>query len=217
MLNHHTVPRSGHAGPEDIYFSPLKSVQRDDAGILSLHWWTGNEALKGREMPVFLEGSQLYALQEDACSLEAGQVQLCAVSGGLAILPAKYDTARGVILEAEVTVHASDAAISGAGLFVEGETVNEGTLLFAQSDGRLGVGRYDGYAFRPQDGKPYSFTPDEPARWRLLLRDAHVELYIDDEHIQCYTMDHMPGGRLGFAVEAGSATVSNVRVWEMSL
>ena len=49
LLNHHTVPRSGHAGPEDIYFSPLKSVQRDDAGILSLHWWTDNEALKARK------------------------------------------------------------------------------------------------------------------------------------------------------------------------
>ena len=192
-------------------------MQRDEAGILSLHWWTGNETLKGREMPVVLEGSQLYALQEDACSLEAGQAQLSAVTGGLAILPAKYDTARGVILEAEVTVHGSDAAMSGAGLFVEGDTVNEGTLLFAQSDGRAAVGRYDGYSFRPQDAKPYTFTADEPARWRLLLRDAHVELYINDEHIQCYTMDHQPGGRLGFAVEAGSASVSNVQAWEMSL
>lgn len=168
-------------------------------------------------MPVVLEGSQLYALQDDACSLEAGQARLGAETGGLAILPAKYDTARGVILEAEVTVHGSDAAMSGAGLFVEGETVSHGTLLFAQSDGRVAVGRYDGYSFKMQDAKPHPFTTDGPARWRLLLRDAHVELYIDDEHIQCYTMDHKPGGRLGFAVEAGGATVANIQAWEMSL
>ena len=89
--------------------------------------------------------------------------------------------------------------------------------MFAQSDGQVEVGRYDGYSFKPQDRKPYRQLADQPARWRLLLRDAHVELYINDEHIQCYTMDHQPGGRLGFAVEAGSATVSNVQAWEMSL
>jgi len=217
LLNHHTVPRSGHAGPEDIYFSPLKSVQSDDGGILSLHWWTGNEALKGKAMPVVLGDSELYGLQEDACTLAGGQARLSADTGGLAVLPVKYNTERGVILEAEVTPHSTDAALSGAGVFVEGETANKGTLLLAQSSGQVGVGRYDGYAFRPQDGKPYSYETDEAARWRLLVRDAHVELYIDDVHIQCYTMDHNSGGRLGFAVEAGSATISNVQAWEMSL
>ena len=217
LLNHHTVPRSGHAGPEDIYFSPLKSLQQDDAGILSLHWWPGNDALKGRELPVVLEGCQLYGLQDDACILSAGKAQIGAASGGLAILPVKYDTARGVILEAELTRHSSEALLKGAGTFIEGESVNEGTLLLAQSDGQVEVGRYDGYSFKPQDRKPYRQLADQPARWRLLLRDAHVELYINDEHIQCYTMDHQPGGRLGFAVEAGSATVSNVQAWEMSL
>ena len=217
LLNHHTVPRSGHAGPEDIYFSPLKSVQRDDAGILSLHWWTGNEALKGKEMPVVLGDSQLYGLQEDACTIAGGQARLSAHTGGLAVLPVQYNTASGVILEAEVTPHGTDAALSGVGVFVEGEIANQGTLLLAQSDGRVGVGRYDGYSFRPLDAKPYGCSAEQPARWRLLLRDAHVELYIDDVHIQCYTMDHKSGGRLGFAVEAGSATISNVQAWEMSL
>ena len=217
LLNHHTVPRSGHAGPDDIYFSPLKAVQRDDSGILTLHWWPGNEALKGNERPVVLEDCQLYGLQDNACSLTAGKAELSAASGGLATLPAKYDTARGVIIEADVTCRSSDALLHGAGLFVEGETGNQGTLLLAQSDGRVGVGRYDGYSFKPQDAKPFRFAADQPARWRLLLRDAHVELYIDDVHIQCYTMDHQPGGGLGFAVEAGRATVSNVKVWEMSL
>ena len=217
LLNHHTVPRSGHRGPDDIYFSPLKAVQRSEAGILSLHWWPGNEALKGTEKPVVLEGCELYGLQDDDCSLEAGRAQLRAAAGGLAILPVKYNTTRGVILEAELTVHGSEALLYGAGLFVEGEAAHGGTLLFAQSDGRAGVGRYDGYSFKPQDAKPYQLATERPARWRLLIRDAHVELYIDGELIQCYTMDHEPGGRLGFAVEAGSATIANVRAWEMSL
>ena len=132
-------------------------------------------------------------------------------------MPVQYNTARGVILEAEVRPHSSDSLLSGVGVFVEGESVNQGTLLLAQRDGHVGVGRYDGYSFRPLDRKPYSGSADQPARWRLLVRDAHVELYIDDVHIQCYTMDHTSGGRLGFAVEAGSATISNVQAWEMSL
>ncbi len=56
-----------------------------------------------------------------------------------------------------------------------------------------------------------------PSRWRLLLRTCHVELYVNDELIQCYTLSHAPGGRLGFAIEAGAATVGNVRTCEMSL
>ncbi len=217
LLNHHTVPRGGHRGVEDIYFSPLKAVRRDEAGILSLRWWAGNEALKGRQQPLVLEGCELYGLQGDACSLESSTLRLTAAAGGLAILPVQYNTARGVILEADLTLHGSEGPLYGTGLFVEGEAGNRGTLFLAQSDGRVSVGPYDGYAFKPEDAKPYRFSADEPARWRLLLRAAHVELYIDDELIQCYTMRHEPGGRLGFVIEAGSAAITNARAWEMSL
>ena len=103
------------------------------------------------------------------------------------------------------------------GLFIEGETVNRGTILLGQNDGRLQVGPYDGYAFRPDDGKPLPFTTNQSSRWRLLLRTGHVELYVNDELIQCYTLAHAPGGRLGFVIEAVAATVANVRAWEMSL
>ena len=54
-------------------------------------------------------------------------------------------------------------------------------------------------------------------RWRLLLRNEFAELYVDDELIQGYTLPHAPAGRLGFVIEAGTATVANVRGWEMSL
>jgi hypothetical protein len=40
---------------------------------------------------------------------------------------------------------------------------------------------------------------------------------VDDELIQCYTLAHKPGGRLGFVVEAGSATVADIHIWSMSL
>lgn len=218
LLNHHTVPRTWDVNsPRDIYFSPLKVVQCDADGILSLHWWVGNEALKGSAQPVVLDHCQLHRLLPEDCSLQAGKLQLQAVAGGVAILPVKYNSARGVILEAEITLTAADGLRCGVGLFIEGENSNQGTILLSQNDDRLQVGPYDGYSFRPEDGKPLPFAPNQTRRWRLLVRTAHVELYVNDELIQCYALSHAQGGRLGFVIEAGAATVGEVYAWEMSL
>ena len=97
-----------------------------------------------------------------------------------------------------------------------------GSLFVAQSDSRLTTGPYssptgDGYAFQPEDAKPLPFTPGRTQRWRLLLRNEFVELYVDDELIQGYTLPHAPSGRLGFVIEAGTGAAANVRGWEMSL
>ena len=218
LLNHHTVPRTWDVNsPRDIYFSPLKVVQCDADGILSLHWWVGNEALKGSAQPVVLDHCQLHRLLPEDCIFQAETLQLQAAAGGVAILPVKCNTVRGVILEAEITLTAAAGPIHGAGLFIEGETPNRGTILLGQNEGRLQVGPYDGYAFRPDDGKPLPFALKQTSRWRLLVRTAHVELYVNDELIQCYTLAHAPGGRLGFVIEAGAATVGKVYTWEMSL
>ena len=219
LLNHHTVPRQ--PGGES-YFSPLKTVHCDATGILSLHWWPGNEALRGRPLPVLLEGCDFYGLRSAECPVEAGRLHLAAAAGGLAILPVKYDLARGVILEAELTFHASRGPLGGVGFFIEGGPIGAGTLFLAQSDDRLTVGPYssptgDGYAFQPEDAKPLPFKPEQTMRWRLLLRNEFAELYVDDELIQGYTLPHVPAGRLGFVIEAGTATVANIRGWEMSL
>ena len=219
LLNHHTVPRQ--PGGES-YFSPLKTVHCDATGILSLHWWPGNEALRGRPLPVLLEGCDFYGLRSAECPVEAGRLHLAAAAGGLAILPVKYDLARGVILEAELTFHASRGPLGSVGFFIEGGPIGAGTLFLAQSDDRLTVGPYssptgDGYAFQPEDAKPLPFKPEQTMRWRLLLRNEFAELYVDDELIQGYTLPHVPAGRLGFVIEAGTATVANIRGWEMSL
>ena len=218
LLNHHTVPRTWDVNsPRDIYFAPLKVVRCDADGILSLHWWAGNEALKGSAQPVVLDHCQLHRLLPEDCIFQAETLQLQAAAGGVAILPVKCNTVRGVILEAEITLTAAAGPIHGAGLFIEGETPNRGTILLGQNEGRLQVGPYDDYAFRPDDGKPLPFALKQTSRWRLLVRTAHVELYVNDELIQCYTLAHAPGGRLGFVIEAGAATVGKVYTWEMSL
>ena len=222
LFNHHSVTRRpGHDG----CFAPLKTVHRDAAGLLRLHWWPGNEALKGPRQPVALAGCSLYGLQPDQMSVGDGRLELTAAAGGFAILPVEHNVERGVIVEAEITTLASDAPLYGSGMIVEEESANTslpwdgtcGTLLLAQSDGFLTVGPHDHYGFRPEDDKQLPFSAGETAHWRLLLRDVHVELYVNGELVQCYTLAHKASGRLGFAVEAGTTTVKNVRVWEMSL
>jgi len=214
LLNHHTVP---HQGTGDSYFAPLKVVRRDATGHLGLHWWPGNEALKGPPRPVVLDGCTVHGLQPGDCAFEGDRLHLDAVSGGLVIVPVRYDLEHGIVLEAKLAAGPARGPLSGLGLFIEGERTNSGTLLMAQGDGRLTVGGYDGYAFKPEDAKPLALPADRTTRWRLLLRGAHVELYVDDALIQCYTLVHAAGGRIGFVVEAGVATVTDVRVWEMSL
>lgn len=142
----------------------------------------------------------------------------------MAILPVQHDLEQGVVLEAELTLESSSGPLGGIGLFVGWDAARSGlhsgvpgTLLLAQNDGRFVVGPYNGYGFKPEDAKPLLFSFGQATRWRLLLRDAYLELYVDDELVQCYTLARSLSGRLGFVVEAGSATVDNVRVWTMSL
>jgi hypothetical protein len=53
-------------------------------------------------------------------------------------------------------------------------------------------------------------TPGQTQHWRLLVREWFVEVYIDDMLIQCYTLPHTAGGRLGFGIEEAAATITNV-------
>ena len=214
LVNHHTVPRQP-AG--ESYFAPLKSVRCSPSGLLSLSWWAGNEVLKGTALPTELAHCGLYGLRPDDCDLTADRVRISAESGGLAVLPTRYNLTRGIVLEVLLEFGIASGPLSSAGLFVEGDRQNTGLLVMAQSDGRLTVGSYDGYAFKPEDAKPLTRAEGHPMHWRLLLRGEHLEVYIDDQLIQCYTQAYLPAGRVGFAVEAGAATVRNLRVWEMSL
>lgn len=221
LVNHHTVARSSpmvgyNAGP-DVHLSPLKAVHHAD-GILSLRWWPGNEALKGKRLPISLEGCTFTrGIVTDSSSVQGEHLKITAPSGGIAIMPTHLNWERGAILEANLTLTDSTGPLSGVGFFIEGKPHETGTLLLAQSDGRLSMGPYDGYSFKPEYSPPSAIPLRQSAHWKLLLRDTFVELYVDDAFVQCHTLPHAPSGRAGFVVEAGAVAISNVCVWEMSL
>ncbi len=227
LLNHHSIARVGdiaNSTPKlGTYFAPLKAVHCDSEGLLSIHWWPGNRALFRSEQPLMLESHTRFGLQPDQEQIQDGKLHISSLAGGLAVLPVHYDFSHGTILEADLTLEAplgttgTTGTISGMGLFVEGSRSYNGTLLIAQSNGQFAVGTYNGYAFKAEDSKALPFVPSGTMKWRLLVRDVFVELYINDVFVQCYTLAHKPGGRLGFVIEAGTGGVENIRVWQMSL
>lgn len=53
LVNHHSLLRESNAHERPItYFAPLKKAVVDKEGTLRLMWWEGNEAIKGRLLPV---------------------------------------------------------------------------------------------------------------------------------------------------------------------
>lgn len=224
LFNHHSIARVGdiaNTTPKlGTYFAPLKAVHCDSDGLLSVHWWTGNNALFGSEQPVMLENYSQIGLQPDQEQMHEGKLIISSPAGGLAVLPIHYDFSHGTILEADLTLMAplgTLGTLSGIGLFVEGSESYTGTLLIAESTGQFAVGTYNGYAFKAEDSKALPFAPGGSMNWRLLVRDVFVELYINDVFVQCYTLAHKPGGRIGFVIESGTGVVENIRVWQMSL
>ncbi len=220
LINHHTMPRTfgkiDYNGGVDVRFSPLKTAHVDENGVLTPRWWKGNEALKGAPQLVATEYCTLHGLlPEDCRPLEDG-LQLTAVGGGLAVLPTHHDMVRGVVLEADLTLERVNGALAGVGVFIESGRENIGTVIMAQSNGQLTVGGYNSRSFRPEDAKQFTTVPAQPQRWRVLVRDVFVEVYVDDVLVQCYTLNHTAGGRLGFVVEAAAASISNLHLWAMS-
>jgi hypothetical protein len=220
LVNHHTVARTTphvgfNAGP-DVMFAPLKRAVVDEAGILRLGWWAGNEALKHRALPAPLEGGELSrGVEHYQVDSERGRLELSAPANGFAFLPYPFQLERGVVIEAVLCLDQSTGPLSSVGMFVESHQAGIGTLVLLQTDGWCSVGKFNGYSYKPEDSKPFAFTAGQPVRLRLLLRDPYLEVYLDDVHVQSYTLNHPAGNRLAFVVEAGAGWMESLATWEM--
>jgi hypothetical protein len=219
LVNHHSVARTTphvgmNAGP-DVMFAPLKKAYVDENGSMSLRWWLGNEALKGRYMPVHLDECS-FSRALVGCHAEDCRLTFSAAANAFAYLPAHFDIEHGVVLEAEVTLAETNGPLSSVGLFIEGQPSGTGSVVLTQSDGRLTVGPWNGYNFKAEDSKPFTIQPGQMVRWRILLRGPYMEIYLDDVHVQSYTINHRASGKLGWVVESGTAHIAALHSWEMT-
>jgi hypothetical protein len=197
------------------YLAPMKEVRCDD-GLLQLVWWKGNDALLGRQLPVLLGGLEGRGLTSAPVSTD-GQICAQAPAGGMVVLPSRYDLERGVSLDADLSLSATNGGAAGIGVFIEGQRAWSGTVLLADTDGQFSIGPFNGYAYRTEDSKKTEINPKLVSHWRALIRGTFVELYVDDRLVQCFTLPALAVGRLGFVVESGEIVVEKITVRELTL
>jgi hypothetical protein len=200
---------------------PLRRPVVDAAGRLRLGWWPGNEALKGRRLP----------LPRPAVTVKSGR----APDGyGMAYLDAPFNPQQGVVIEGTVRARAARASAApenfpAAGFLfdedagqamavlmgigrVEGRETHVGRLQAAGGAAAFAAmditGRHCATVTGLDDGHTHSF--------RLLSRLGLFELYVDDRLMQ--TFFYKPGaGRVGFVTRQAEADFSDLRAWAMTL
>jgi hypothetical protein len=222
LINHHSISRSGVG-----WLAPLKRAVVDDAGHLSLGYWPGNDAVKGKVLPIDLSTSiPTWPKQASAGSSRTpSQLVLDEPNGGaLVLLTNAFDLQQGIILEGDITITTPDKRWSGIGLYVEGHSEpGSGTALLFETRGITEIGllkpaeRGWGMDFLPDDCLQSGITADVKHRFRLLVRQYLCELYLDDRLVQCYSLPEAVTGRLGLVVESGRAVFEHIMAWGMNL
>ncbi|MBS0664313.1 MAG: hypothetical protein JSR48_13690 [Verrucomicrobia bacterium] len=213
LVANFSLLQHGQPGPCML---PLRKPVIDQAGHLRLGWWPGNEAIKGRRLP----------LAEGAVTVSAAES-----ADGFAVhyLDVPNDRDQGLVLEGRITVRATSASAPAAGIAIEEQAGQAMSLLLGVGAadgrethaGRLTTGADGRRVFSSEDvtGKGCAtvtgLEPDREHTFRLLCRWELFELYVDDLLVQTYT--RRPGsGRVGFVVQNAQAGLSRLHAWVMS-
>lgn len=206
---------------------PLRLVKVDDDGHMRLHYFPGNDALKG---PILSrtdyaeistqphEGYQLYDEYAFFDLAEMNPEKGAVIEGTLTAQPWP---ARG-------PVRAGCWLPSMAGFYIE-ENENSGTAIFAEcantKNRSIYIGNFDknNSIFSPEDTISHNCTcpngidVEVPYSFRLLIRYGMFELYLNDMHVQTYTTRTMPTGKVMLALQNCKCRIENVTVYEMNL
>jgi len=187
LVCHHIIARDGQ-----VSFAPLKRAIVDEEGTLRLGWWEGNEKMKH----------------------EPVEVPLPATSGGAVdLLASRFDAGTGVILEGTLTLpDAPDA--QRRGLYIEcARDAGSAILVDPQGLAELGPMRVDGTGFKAEKRVNREMTFGKPARFRLLLKGALLEFYLDDVLIECFSLPGQATGRIGLVRHGADHSLRNLKAW----
>jgi hypothetical protein len=233
LVHHHSISRSGL-----VWFAPLKRALIDEKGHLSLGYWQGNDSIKGKPIEIDLGACKpVYPVWDNPDGrhfpwdfssspkitpnhLEINEPH----SGGVVFLSNHFDTEKGIILEGTFIIHNPEKGWSSIGVYVEEEInmsgLTQGTAALMQTRGQteLGVFRNSRFnRFRPDDMIEIGITPAKKSHFLMLLRRSLMELYLNGQLIQCYSIADTTTGRLGLVWESGRAIFENIKAWEMNL
>jgi hypothetical protein len=190
LVNHHSIARDGQ-----VSLGSLKATVVDGEGTLRLAWWKGNEKMKG--LPV------------DAASPSGRE----AVPSP-AMLAASFDTSAGLILEGTVKVPLAKDS-QPVGLFIsQGQDTGAAILVQAGGVTVFGSMRADGTGFQAEQRVDREWKFGTTARFRLLLKGSLLEFYLDDLLMQCFSMAHAAGGKIGLLSGGDASTFASLKAWQ---
>lgn len=190
LVCHHTIARPTYG---KVSVGVLKGTNFDAEGTLRLTWWPGNEALKHKPVTV--------------PPLAAGR------AGPIMMLSRKIDAGSGLVLEGKLQLPKPLGAPRG--LYIE-HGKGTGTAILFKSDGSAELGSIaaDGTGFIPGKTVDREMRFGEPVRFRLLLQDALVEIYLDDFLVECYSLPSPATGRIGVITGGRKNSISAMRAWK---
>ena len=239
------APTLWDSAGEKISLTPLKKAVVDAGGHLRMGYWPGNEAMKGRNIPLELgncvrvhptDADEAHIIKGSGASLELKdkKVQFARGAGGgvVALMENRFDFAKGIILEGAMTVidegWGADTHIIpvSSGFYVE-EQPGEGLAIRMET---YGITRIDRVVCRngklnfqcldvtgPGCATAGGVHAGRKTAFRLLVRRDMLELYLDDVLVQTFFFSAKSTGRLGFLVQDGGCLFEDMKAVEMSL
>ncbi|OGV37195.1 MAG: hypothetical protein A2020_08415 [Lentisphaerae bacterium GWF2_45_14] len=192
LVVHHSMSGRRHIGKENravTYVAPLKRAEVDNEGVLRFKYWKGNEALKGSPIEI----------KDQKATPE------------MTLLTDFQDFTKGLIVEGTMETPAK--------LFVQADNISY--VLNVDENGCMTIEQFapfGGFAKEIQSvNREYSFPPS--VNFRLLLRRGMLEFYLDDEFMECCTLQcpDCKNIRIGIMGDESKKGLSNIKAWAMFL
>lgn len=235
LVNHHSFEPDGDEGV--VWMAPLKRAALNSEGSLDLYYWQGNEKVKGTEKPIDLSQARFIdlflnsgvgkrpdrsILHSDAHPWRITNDRIEAedpYNGGIILLEETFEPAHGIVLEGSFCVTPPEGRWGGIGFYLELDSPRQtGSGIMMQTCDRTEIAAMldnERGFFDPLYRFGHGITAGKMHDFRILLRSAMIELYIDDKLILCYSFPSKPTGQIGLIFESGKATFENITSWRM--
>lgn len=216
LVNHHAISRS-----DMRWFSPLKRAVVDEEPHLRLGYWEGNEAAKGKKLPIDLATCRIVNPRRGGASLDVSTANIKATAtneGALLLFPEPFQLERGLVLEGFMKVPRIEDGLSKLGIYFE-VSDERGVAMVSNTSGTTEIGPVHPESvmdLRPEETIETGLSPGEEHEFRLLMRHSLTEFYIDDRLVQCYSIPEKSSGTLGFVFGPGKTAIWGLKAWEMN-
>ncbi len=225
LYNHHWMPRANFL---DASLGTVKVLKEAAPGKLVLRYWTGNDKLKGSRIFDLRTAKapttptpQL--IPSGRWTLACGALRGVSEGSSLCFFPLEPCFGTGVVIELVMTLEGGEYAAGGLLLGVAEQGENkpyEGVACLANLRGLYEFGTVGfgpcGPVFMPENHTLRPIMPGATQHWRVLVRGEFVELYVNDELVQCFGFSRAPHHGIGFFVEQGTIEVNRMEVFRFA-